>query len=140
MTNIRVVIDTNVLISGLLSSTSTSQKVFDFVTAQQTLLISNSTFEEIAQTLTRNKFNRYLTLDKRLKFITGLRKKAEIVKILEVIQICRDPKDNQFLEVAVNGNATHLVTGDNDLLILHPFRSIQILTPSQFLNLFPSTP
>lgn len=140
MTSLRVVIDTNVLISGLLSSTSTSHKVFDFVTAQQTLLISDSTFEEIAQTLTRNKFNRYLSLDKRLNFIAGLRNKAEIVKILEVIQICRDPKDNQFLEVAVNGNATHLVTGDNDLLILHPFRSIQILTPSQFLNLFPSTP
>nr|WP_232285716.1 putative toxin-antitoxin system toxin component, PIN family [Crocosphaera chwakensis] len=48
---------------------------------------------------------------------------------------CRDPKDNKFLEVAVNGNATHIITGDKDLLELHPFRGISILKPKQFLQI-----
>ena len=47
---------------------------------------------------------------------------------------CRDPKDNQFLELAVNGQADFIVTGDEDLLVLHPFRAIPILTPRDFLH------
>jgi len=46
---------------------------------------------------------------------------------------CRDPKDNKFLELAVAGEATHIVTGDSDLLVLNPFRDIAVLTPSEFL-------
>ena len=42
---------------------------------------------------------------------------------------CRDPKDDKFLELALNGKATHIVSGDEDLLVLHPFRGIPILTP-----------
>ncbi len=48
----------------------------------------------------------------------------------------RDPKDNKFLELAVAGNADCIVTGDNDLLELHPFRNIRIITPKEFLTQF----
>ena len=71
---------------------------------------------------------------KRLQFISALRNKAETINITEKIEICRDPKDNKFLELAISGNATHIITGDKDLLDLHPFRDILIVTPSQFLN------
>jgi predicted nucleic acid-binding protein len=56
-----------------------------------------------------------------------------LVEITEMIEACRDPKDNKVLEVAVNGQATCIVTGDEDLRILHPFRGIPILTPAEFL-------
>jgi len=49
---------------------------------------------------------------------------------------CRDPKDNKFLELAVTANASCIITGDDDLLVLHPFRNIPILNASDFLNNF----
>lgn len=58
---------------------------------------------------------------------------ADLVEVDVTITDCRDPKDNKFLALAVSGQATHLVTGDQDLLILHPYRSTSILTPRQFL-------
>ena len=77
MNRLRIILDTNILISGLLLSSSTSQQVFDWVTAKETMLISESTYEEISQTLIRKKFEKYLSLEKRLQFISALRKKTE---------------------------------------------------------------
>ena len=48
-------------------------------------------------------------------------------------QVCRDPKDDKFLELAVNGAAQLIITGDADLLALHPFRRTEILTPARYL-------
>ncbi|GCL35536.1 hypothetical protein SR1949_06320 [Sphaerospermopsis reniformis] len=134
MSKLRVILDTNILISGLLLSSSTSQQVFDQVTTTETLLISEDSYQEISQTLIRKKFDKYLSLETRLQFISSLRNKAILVNIIETINICRDPKDNKFLELAVSGNATHIITGDQDLLELHPFRGISIITPRQFLQ------
>ena len=61
---------------------------------------------------------------------------VEMVGVDESIHDCRDPKDNKFLELAVSGGATHLVTGDDDLLVLHPFRGVAIVTPQAFLDEF----
>lgn len=136
MTKLRIILDTNVLISGLLSSSSTSQKVFDIVTKEEILLISEITFTEIYQTLIRPKFDKYITLEKRLIFLTNLRQKAQVVDIIETINICRDDKDNKFLELAVSGNANFIITGDQDLLVLNPFRNIEIMTINEFLTRF----
>jgi putative PIN family toxin of toxin-antitoxin system len=57
-----------------------------------------------------------------------------MVPITHTIRECRDPKDDKFLELAVNGRANVLVTGDKDLLALHPFRGIPILAPAQYLS------
>ncbi len=136
MMKLRVILDTNVLISGLLVSFSTPQKVFDLVTQKETLLISEFTFAEIYATLMRDKFNKYISWEKRLRFLTDIREKAEVIQIVEVISVCRDPKDNKFLELAIAGNATHIITGDKDLLELNPFRDVVILTPTEFLEIF----
>ncbi|MBE9146259.1 putative toxin-antitoxin system toxin component, PIN family [Planktothrix mougeotii] len=136
MNKLRIVIDTNIFISGLLLPASKAQQVFDFVTRSQILLISDSTFAEICQTLIRRKFDKYLSLEKRLNFIASLRQKAEIVNITETITTCRDPKDNKFLELAVSGQADLIITGDQDLLVLNPFRNIEIITVNEFLTRF----
>ncbi|CCQ60475.1 putative toxin-antitoxin system toxin component, PIN family [Crocosphaera watsonii] len=133
MSKLRVVLDTNILISGLLFSPSTPQQVFDGVIAKENILISDDTFQELSQTLIRQKFDKYLSLEKRVKFISNLTKKAVIVNITEIVNICRDPKDHKFLDLAISGNATHLVTGDKDLLELSAVRNTLIITPSQFL-------
>ena len=61
---------------------------------------------------------------------------AELVAIKESIDICRDPKDNKFLELAVSGEADFIVSGDQDLLVLNPFRNIEIVTANDFLARF----
>lgn len=84
--------------------------------------------------LVPTKFDKYISLDVREEFLTKLKLEAEQIFISEIITECRDSKDNKFLEAAVNGNATHIITGDGELLELHPFRGISILTPRQFLE------
>jgi hypothetical protein len=56
------------------------------------------------------------------------------VEIEESINICRDPKDDKFLELAFSGKADFIVTGDQDLLVLNPFRNIEIITANVFLS------
>ncbi len=60
--------------------------------------------------------------------------KAELVTIAERIVACRDRKDDKFLELAVNGRADLIVSGDNDLLALNPFRNIPIVSPAAFVQ------
>jgi len=57
-----------------------------------------------------------------------------LVDIDVSITTCRDPKDNKFLELAVSSNAQMIISGDEDLLVLHPFQDIRILSPRQFLD------
>jgi uncharacterized protein len=58
---------------------------------------------------------------------------ATTVQVTTTIQACRDPKDNKVLELAVSGQAVCIVSGDKDLLVLHPFQGISILSPGDFL-------
>ena len=59
---------------------------------------------------------------------------AELVKITETVAACRDPDDDKFIELAINGRADVIVSGDGDLLALNPFRNIPIVTPAAFLQ------
>ena len=81
----------------------------------------------------RPKFNKYVSEEKRLEFLAALVHEAEAVEITEEVKACRDPKDDMFLALAVSGRATHVLSGDGDLLSLHPFRGIAVLTPRDFL-------
>jgi putative PIN family toxin of toxin-antitoxin system len=61
---------------------------------------------------------------------------GDLVNATDAIAVCRDPKDNMILELAVSGKADVIVTGDDDLLVLNPFREIAILNPQEFLKRF----
>jgi uncharacterized protein len=65
-----------------------------------------------------------------------LRFAAGVITISSRIELCRDPRDNGFLELAVDGRAGAILTGDQDLLDLDPFGKIRILAPRQFLELY----
>ena len=62
-------------------------------------------------------------------------RESELVDATERVHVCRDPEDNRILELAVNGDAGVIVTGDKDLLVLDPFRGVRIVTPAEFLKL-----
>lgn len=79
------------------------------------------------------KFLRYIDEEDIRSFLAALTREAEWVEVDVRIAACRDPKDDKFLELAVSGRATHIVTGDSDLLALSPFQGIEILPPHRFL-------
>jgi putative PIN family toxin of toxin-antitoxin system len=60
--------------------------------------------------------------------------RAILVEIIEKVQECRDPKDDKILELALNGGAKYIVSGDKDLLVLNPFRDVKIVTVEEFLR------
>lgn len=131
----RIVVDTNALISRLLLPHSVPARAVAKAFDSGQLLASEATMNELADVLSRPKFNYYLSLEERQHFFLLLGRVAELVPILRSIRICRDPRDDKFLEVAVNGSADLIVTGDADLLVLHPFMGISILTPNAYLQL-----
>jgi len=134
---LRVVLDTNVVVSALLLSDSVPRQAFDKALDHGEIIISTPVLLELAEVLARNKLNKYLTEQERMRFLVALLKESELVGITEQISDCRDPNDNKFLELAVCGNADVLVTGDDDLLVLNPFRGIALLTPRDFLSFTP---
>lgn len=130
----RIVADTNSLVSRLLLPESVPAKAVRKAVGHGQLLVSDTTLGELADVLSRPKFDRYVSVEDRQEFIRLLSRIAERVADTLPVKACRDPKDDKFLEVAVNGDASVLVTGDEDLLDLHPFRGIDIVTPRQYLD------
>lgn len=129
----RLVIDTNAWIGYLLIRTSVPVQVVQAALDHHHILASQTTMLELADVLVRPKFDRYLSLGERQEFLLYIEGAAELIPIVTPIRACRDPRDDKFLELAVNGEADCLVTGDADLLSLHPFHSVAILTPATWL-------
>ncbi len=134
MSSSHYVIDTNVLVSAALFKTSIPAACVKHVVRHGTLLFSEATGLELIAVMERPKFDALAHMNDRLEFARKILESATLVEPLERIHICRDAKDDAVLEVAVAGNAQGIITGDEDLLALAPFRNIPILTPKQFLD------
>ena len=132
----RYVFDTNVIVSALLFEQGNPGQAFYKALDVAEILLSEEVAREINDVLSRKRFDRYVTWEEREQFLQLLIRETTLVEITEEIKECRDPKDNKFLELAVSGAVSHLITGDPDLLVLDPFRGIRILTPRQFLDSF----
>jgi putative PIN family toxin of toxin-antitoxin system len=130
----RFVFDTNAIISAVLLKRSVSRQAFDKAIDQGELLVSAETIDELNRVLGRPDFAKYVTEDERLAFLAVLLREAKLVEVTEAVRECRDPRDDKFLELAVSGKAVCIVTGDQDLPVLHPFRGICIVTPRGFLD------
>lgn len=128
------VFDTNAIISAALLKQSVSRKALDKALEEGELLASVETIDELNQVLSRADFSSYVTKEERMEFLAVLLREARLVEVTVHVGECRDPRDNKFLELAVSGEAVCIVSGDQDLLILHPFRGISIVTPRSFLN------
>ena len=129
----RSVFDTNVLVSALLLPDSKPRHALELALQKGSVLLSFATLAELYEVLGRKKFLRYIDEEDIRSFLAALTREAEWVEVDVRIAACRDPKDDKFLELAVSGRATHIVTGDSDLLALSPFQGIEILPPHRFL-------
>ena len=130
----RVVVDTNVFVSRLLRFHSTPGRAAEKAIHHAVLLVSPQTMSELSDVLAQAKFDRYVTIEQRLQFIRLIAHTAEFVPIIQPVRECRDPKDDKFLEVALNGRADAIVTGDADLLGMNPWRGVEVLSPAHFLG------
>ena len=134
----RVVVDTNILVRALIMPHGTVGPVLlrlrrgDYV-----LLYAQSLLEELVDVLNRPRIRqKYGLTDQDIETVIGfILLRGEAVAPQEQIAACRDPKDDKFLEVAVSGKADVIVSGDEDLLVLHPFAGIPILPPVAFLRM-----
>lgn len=130
------VFDTNSLISAHLLPLSVTRKAFDIALEKGIIAHSRETFSEFVEVFTRPKFDKYVSLEDRLNAISVIELKSQLIEVSVPVIACRDPKDDKFLALALAIKANCVITGDKDLLVLHPFQEISILTPSDFLNSF----
>jgi putative PIN family toxin of toxin-antitoxin system len=133
---IRAVLDTSIVVRAMLKPHGTVGPVLDLLAENRyNLLYSEPTLEELVDVLARPRLKRRFPLQSRdaQTLIDLIVLRGEAVEVLSTLKACRDPKDDKFLELAVNGRADVLVSGDQDLLVLHPFQDIPIVQPAEFL-------
>lgn len=129
----RVIIDTNLWISFLLTRDFSK---FDSIIADNkiTLLFSEELLNEIIEITQRIKFKRYFKLDEVESLILMIKTRAIFVDVTSEIQKCRDIKDNFLLSLSMDGKASHLLTGDKDLLILKKIGQTKIIKITEYLG------
>ncbi len=127
------VLDTNIIVSAALVKEGRARQALDKAQATGIVLTSMPVLSELEEVLARPKFDKYVTAGERKLFLAGFVKTVKFVEVREKIEVCRDPKDDKYLELAVSGNATCIVSGDADLLVLNPFWDIPIMTVQEFL-------
>lgn len=134
---LRFVFDTNVLISALIFPGSIPEQAFRRAFEAGTLLISDETFDEIAQVIKRPKFDSYVLAPERDTFVSALGEGSVRVEITERVRMSPDPKDDKFLELALAGSADYLITGDRKHLLDlgGTFRGTRIVTARELLSL-----
>jgi uncharacterized protein len=129
----RYVLDVNTLVSAYLYPDSLPGTVLEYVLTGHSLLLSLEISNEAVEVLRRDKFDRYLVRERRDELIAATIRASVFIVTTCSVTACRDPDDNRILELAVDGGAAAVVTGDSDLLAMHPFQGISILSPRDFL-------
>ena len=135
VTPIRVVVDTNVIISGLLFGGEPGRIRDLWIAGRLVPLLSSETFTEFNRVLSYPKF-RLSPAEIKMLIEEELLPYAEVVDVTEdATGACRDPKDDKFLALAASGKAAYIITGDLDLLVLQLFRQTRIITVNELLGM-----
>ena len=127
------VFDTNTLVSAVIFPNSVPDKALQKAEREGDLVRSLATFLELVEVLQRPKFDKYVSIETRLNFIEKYEALFILYPITYTTTDCRDPKDNKFLELGVSAKCKVIITGDSDLLVLHPYHGISILKAAEFL-------
>ncbi len=122
-------IDTNVLVAALKNPDGICAKILEL---DVLILISDDILEEVARTLAHPLL--HIAEEKQEGILAMLRDRVKITTIVRIVEECRDPDDDKFLACVQAGGADCIVTGDQDLLVMHPWRGISILSPRAFLR------
>ncbi len=129
----RVVVDTNVFVSAALKDKSLPALAVHVVVQRGSLLKSAATERQLFAVLARPQLAA-LIAPEAVDWMRTVLAKAELVVITQRVAACRDATDDKFLDLAVNGQADMIISGDADLLVLNPFRGIPIVAPAAFVQ------
>jgi putative PIN family toxin of toxin-antitoxin system len=132
--SVRHVFDANTQVSAVLFEYSKPGQALRRALRRGCVLLSLSTLEELAEVLQREEFERYVTAAEREEFLVAFVERALFIEPMDTIRAYRDAKDDKFLELAVSGSAAYIISGDDDLLALHPFRGIAVMTAAAFTS------
>ncbi len=130
-----IVFDASVLVSAALKSDSVPERALLKAEETDVLALSDAVEAEILEVLARPKFSRILKLERRQRIVDVIRQMAVRFEPSMHVSDCRDAKDNKYLELALTAGAETIVSSDQDLLVLHPWRGVRILRPAAYLNL-----
>lgn len=129
----RVILDTNLWISLLLTKNFAKfDKIID--TSEVVLVFSDELMNELIEVSQRKKFQKYFALEDIDKLLILIQNKADFIKVKSSVVLCRDSKDNFLLSLAIDGRASHLITGDKDLLIIEEYERTTILSMADYLK------
>jgi uncharacterized protein len=117
-----------------LSPTGLARHAVAAARARGIIALSEQVFGEIAEVLARPKFSQALTDDRRHEILEMLTAAAMWVEPTDRVADCRDAKDNRYLELALASGAAAILSGDDDLLVLDPWRGVRVLRPQAFLE------
>ena len=134
----RAVVDTGVLVSGLIRRQGTTGEILRVLRdGRFTAIYTTPILVEIIDVLGRDSFRTkyHIELEDITALVNLVRLRGELTIPTLSVTVCRDPKDNKFLEAALAGKAEAIVSGDADLLVLNPFEEIPVLRPAEFLAL-----
>ncbi|MBU2445510.1 MAG: putative toxin-antitoxin system toxin component, PIN family [Bacteroidetes bacterium] len=129
----KVVVDSNIWISVLINK-SYQSFIKGVIKKEIKIISSRDQLEEISRVITKPKISRHVQRQHIKEFLILFLKTVELVEIKERVNDCRDEKDNFILETALSGNVNYIITTDNDLLVMNPYREIKILTVTDFLK------
>jgi putative PIN family toxin of toxin-antitoxin system len=137
----RVVFDTSTLVSAALRIGSVPYQALEKALGAWDLCASVETLAELEQVLGREKFDRYLDRGSRLEFVALIRRHVHQFSVEDADRgaaepFCRDSGDNKFLALALVAEAEVLISSDEDLLVMHPWRGMPLVRPSEFLDKF----
>jgi uncharacterized protein len=137
----RVVFDTSTLIGAALKIGSTPWTALNLAFERCHVFVSSYTIAELEDALSRRRIARYIPRAGREEFVAWYRRNTQLVAVpelntMEIKPRCRDPKDDKFLSLALASRTQTIISSDHDLLVLHPWGGIAIVTPAQFREQF----
>ena len=130
----RLILDTNILISGLLYKGSVLREVVSTGFKHYELIFSTQTWDELSEVFQRDFLEKISPLALRLRLLAEVASRITVIESHSLVTDCKDPKDNKFLSLALDGSVPTIVTGDGELLKLDPWRGIDVLTVHSFLE------
>ncbi|MFN0033826.1 MAG: putative toxin-antitoxin system toxin component, PIN family [Saprospiraceae bacterium] len=132
----RIVLDTNLWVSYFLGAQMKERLDRILYNERFSILLSSDLFEEISGVLARPKFARYFSSEDAQLLLDALSLRSELIEVTARISLSRDQKDDFALALCQDGKADFLITGDSDLLVLHPFGYTQIVRLAEFAVLY----
>jgi putative PIN family toxin of toxin-antitoxin system len=129
----RIVLDTNIWISFLISG---SLAGFDKLISSNNieLLFCEELLQEFLEVAKRPKFRKTIFEEDLKKLVIAISQKAIFVELHSEVTLCRDPKDNYLLALCKDGKATHLISGDKDLLTLANYSTTKIVSYTAYIS------